>query len=325
MADSASSSSRAAADASEHREAPAWAMVEPGWRQVFGDYRGAGVSVEEHDFRLAESTDWARSFHPGSLEFCLNLTGHGHLQGRGQKATFQARTAGFYAIGGDRSLRAERAAGDRHTFLTIELSREYLQRHLGDCVELDRELADFVQGRATHSLIGPVTAMSAEQHTLALSLREPPVATPARPLWYQSKILEILSQLLYAPATAEEFFCSRQKRMTRERVEGVMMLMRNQLQNPPALDDLARQVGCSPFHLSRTFSEQTGMSIPRYLRKVRMERAAELLRSGTYNVTEVAFEVGYSSLGHFSKSFGEVIGCAPSAYSSLGTVTAVEF
>ena len=42
-----------------------------------------------------------------------------------------------------------------------------------------------------------------------------------------------------------------------------------------------------------------------------MERAAELLRSGRYNVTEAATEVGYASLSHFSKAFCETIGCCP--------------
>ena len=45
-----------------------------------------------------------------------------------------------------------------------------------------------------------------------------------------------------------------------------------------------------------------------------MERAAELLRSGRYNVTEAATEVGYSSLSHFSKAFCETIGCCPVLY-----------
>lgn len=298
----------------ENFEGPAWALVEPGWRQVFGDFREAGVSIEEHDFRIESATNWGRSFHPGSLEFCLNLAGTGTIRSGAGRTVFGARTAGFYAIGGEGSFRAERAAGERHTFLTIELSRSYLQRHLGEEAGLDRPLADFVTGRSGGSYLGPVSAMTAEQHALTLSLREPPVTSSARPLWYRSKVLEIMSQLLYPSASAEEFFCSRQKRLARERVEGVMMLLRNSLQEPPALDELARQIGCSPFHLSRTFSEQTGLSIPRYLRKVRMERAAELLRSGSYNVTQVAFEVGYSSLGHFSKSFSEVIGSSPSAY-----------
>jgi AraC-like DNA-binding protein len=56
------------------------------------------------------------------------------------------------------------------------------------------------------------------------------------------------------------------------------------------------------------------MTIPQYTRQLRMERAAELLRSGNFNVTEAALEVGYSSLGHFSQAFHETFGCCPGLY-----------
>jgi len=56
------------------------------------------------------------------------------------------------------------------------------------------------------------------------------------------------------------------------------------------------------------------MTIPQYLRKLRMERAAGLLRTGKYNVTEAAMEVGYSSLSHFSQAFCQVMGCCPALY-----------
>ncbi len=45
-----------------------------------------------------------------------------------------------------------------------------------------------------------------------------------------------------------------------------------------------------------------------------IERAAELLREGKHNVTEAAFEVGYSSLSHFTVAFREVFGCCPGLY-----------
>ena len=56
------------------------------------------------------------------------------------------------------------------------------------------------------------------------------------------------------------------------------------------------------------------MTIPRSLRKLRMERAAKLLQSGKYNVMEAAIEVGYSSLSHFSQSFCQTMGCCPGLY-----------
>jgi len=51
------------------------------------------------------------------------------------------------------------------------------------------------------------------------------------------------------------------------------------------------------------FSQEAGMTVPQYLRKIQMERAGELLLMGKFNVSEVAIEVGYNSLSHFSRLF----------------------
>ena len=84
--------------------------------------------------------------------------------------------------------------------------------------------------------------------------------------------------------------------------------------NPPTLEQLGREAGCSPFYLSRTFSKETGQTIPQYLRQLRLDRAASLLKQGQMNVTEVALEVGYNSLSHFSQAFHQQFGCCPGLY-----------
>ncbi len=116
------------------------------------------------------------------------------------------------------------------------------------------------------------------------------------------------------PAAQEEFFCHRQKRVARERVERTAAILRTHLADPPDIEALGTQVGCSSFYLSRLFSREMGMTIPQYVRQIRMERAAELLLSGRHNVTEAAMEVGYSSLSHFSKAFCTTIGCCPALF-----------
>ena len=112
----------------------------------------------------------------------------------------------------------------------------------------------------------------------------------------------------------QELFCTRQQRVAQERIEQVILLLKQNLADPPSLEELGRRVGSSPFHLSRIFSAQTGKTITQYLRQLRMERAAELLRTGEHNVTEVALEVGYNSLSHFSTAFHEAFGCCPGLY-----------
>jgi AraC-like DNA-binding protein len=56
------------------------------------------------------------------------------------------------------------------------------------------------------------------------------------------------------------------------------------------------------------------MTIPQYVRQLRMNHAEELLRSGKHNVTEVAMAVGYSSLSHFSKAFSQTFKSCPCLY-----------
>ncbi|MBL9129319.1 MAG: helix-turn-helix transcriptional regulator, partial [Verrucomicrobiales bacterium] len=107
---------------------------------------------------------------------------------------------------------------------------------------------------------------------------------------------------------------ARAKRIATDRVEKVAALLRERLAEPPTLEEIGRQVGCSPFYLSRTFSAEMGMTIQQFLRQARLEKAADLLRSGRFNVTEAAMEVGYSSVSHFSQAFHEQFGCCPGLY-----------
>jgi AraC-like DNA-binding protein len=143
-------------------------------------------------------------------------------------------------------------------------------------------------------------------------LWKPPVVPPARPLWFQSRVLEFVAEFFYPPA--EEYFCDRQKRLARERMLRAKELLESRLAEPPSLEEISRVVGVSQFYLSRIFSQEMGMTIPQYLRQIRIQKAATLLSAKTHNVTEAAFAVGYSSLGHFSKNFCEVMGCCPTLY-----------
>jgi AraC-like DNA-binding protein len=141
---------------------------------------------------------------------------------------------------------------------------------------------------------------------------QPPLHGLGAGFWFRAKILEISALILVEPT--EELFCQRHKRLALERVERVKHALARDLENPPSLSELGREVGCSPFYLSRIFSEHTGLTISRYLRNLRLERAAELLRSGRSNVTEAALAVGYSSLSHFSKAFAEMFGLCPCVF-----------
>ena len=146
----------------------------------------------------------------------------------------------------------------------------------------------------------------------AEEMLRPPIKGPGVGFWFHAKILEIAAHTLTEPEP--ELFCQRHKRVAIDRVDQVKRLLAADLENPPTLAQLGRKVGCSPFYLSRIFSENTGLTISRYLRTIRLERASELLRTGQCNVTEAAMTVGYSSLSHFSKAFAEMFGACPCVF-----------
>jgi AraC-like DNA-binding protein len=145
---------------------------------------------------------------------------------------------------------------------------------------------------------------------LAAEIMQPPRVAAAWTSWHHAKALELVSLALFAGEEAE-MFCDRTKRAGRDRILRAQEVLQGDLENPPSLAELGKMVGCSPFYLSRMFRQETGVTISAYLRRLRLERAAELIRAGEANVTEAAMTVGYSSLSHFSKAFAETFGCCP--------------
>ena len=295
-------------------EAEAWHDVGRGWQPLFGSFRGAGYSIEWHDFFARRELDWGASFHPGCVELCLNLDGHGFVECEGRKLEFAPNTVGFYHRK-DQPLAGRRAANQQHQFLTVEFSCPFLARHLAGVGPMLHPLARAaVQDCPCELVSGATVRLTSAHQQLIATLREPPVYAAAQPLWYQCKALELAATFLLQPPPEQELFCTRQQRLAQERVEQVIFLLKQNLAEPLSLEELGRKIGCSPFYLSRIFSAQTGHTITQHLRRLRMERAAELLKSGEYNVTEAAMEVGYNSLSHFSAAFHETFGCCPGLY-----------
>src|SRR5665213_4227661 len=74
-----------------------WKPFGHGWRKLHGHFRDAGYSVEWHDFTTADPLDWSKTFHPGSLEICLNLSGQADVRAADETLELGPLMAGFYA------------------------------------------------------------------------------------------------------------------------------------------------------------------------------------------------------------------------------------
>jgi AraC-like DNA-binding protein len=79
------------------------------------------------------------------------------------------------------------------------------------------------------------------------------------------------------------------------------------------VEDLARGLHVSPYHLTRVFRRQTGTGLHEYLNQLRLRAAYERIRDGQSDLASLAAEVGFSSHSHLTASFGRAFGAPPSA------------
>jgi AraC family transcriptional regulator len=82
----------------------------------------------------------------------------------------------------------------------------------------------------------------------------------------------------------------------------------------PSLSELAQLCGISAKHLSRVFSETTGMPIRKYSEQIRVERAKALLNESYMAVKEVAATLGFPNANYFSTAFHRATGQTPSTF-----------
>lgn len=79
-------------------------------------------------------------------------------------------------------------------------------------------------------------------------------------------------------------------------------------------ETLAEKLKMSRALLYKKIKALTDMTVHNFITTVRINKAAELLLSGEFNISEVAYKVGYTDTGNFSRSFTKQVGCRPSNY-----------
>ncbi len=100
----------------------------------------------------------------------------------------------------------------------------------------------------------------------------------------------------------------------KRRMLRVLVHIQQHLDEPLALEVLARVACFSPYHFHRVFKGMTGESVKEHVRRLRLERAASQLKLGSAPVTLVALDAGYNSHEAFTRSFRVQFGVSPSQF-----------
>jgi AraC family transcriptional regulator, arabinose operon regulatory protein len=98
------------------------------------------------------------------------------------------------------------------------------------------------------------------------------------------------------------------------RISSLVLYLQNNLESQISIEEMARTVSLSPSRLQHVFKSETGLPISKYVRQLRLEKAAELLITSHLSVKEIRTLVGMRDARHFTADFKSRFGMTPTAY-----------
>jgi AraC-like DNA-binding protein len=264
---------------------------------------GPVLRVSDYDCRAGRHGPAAEE-HSGSNTVVLMRRGAfcKHFGRRG--VTADVNQAVFFSQGSTYRVSHPADCGDRGTVFAPS------ERVLRDIL---CELDPSVEGRPFPFVTGPCDpSVFWRHHEFIRRL----VAGEADPLWADVTGLQLVADVLGAAFARHGLPRRRRRRGTdaahADRAEAAKTYLAGRLGERVTLDDVARAVHASPFHLAHVFRQRTGVPLYRYLTRLRLRAALERLGDGANDLTALALELGFSSHSHFSDAFRREFGRTPS-------------
>ena len=156
-------------------------------------------------------------------------------------------------------------------------------------------------------------SMTPEMHQVIHQIFSCPYSGQVRRAYLERKVLELVGLKL----NALEQLRSLSYPLNLEDLDGIYeagRILACQLQNPPSVEALARQVGLNRLKLNQGFHHVYGITPFRHLRNCRLQLAKQLLVTSKLAIQEVAHKVGYTSCSRFATAFYQKFGLNPKAF-----------
>lgn len=272
-----------------------------------------GIDLTFHHYQLNDDLVVDR-IPPGEssyLEWMFVLSSGFRLQTGIEMNQGQHLLAGLVSPGGA----VEGLAHTPTVEVDIHLEPERLQSLVGDQLEiLPSELRRMLAHDETLPF-SPVRMITPVMHIALQQMLNCPYQGVIKQMYLESKSVEVLALWFDQvgsnnPPTQR----STTPRITDvERIHQAKDILTRQIDDPPSLLALARQVGLNDCTLKREFKQVFGTTVFGYLHQYRMEQARSLLQEQRWSVTEVAHKVGYKNLCAFSTAFRKTFGVSPKA------------
>jgi AraC family transcriptional regulator len=227
-----------------------------------------------------------------------------------QRVTADVNQTVFFSSGSTYRVSHPADCGDRGTVFVPS------PRVLNDIIrELDPAIDERPE-RPFPFVTGPCESAVFWRHRELVQRLEAAETNPLEPLWADVTALQLIADVLEA-AWGQHGLPRRRRRQGTEadhadRVEAAKTYLASRLSERITLDDVARAVHASPFHLARVFGQRTGVPVHRYLTRLRLRAALDRLAGSANDLTALALDLGFSSHSHFADAFRREFGCTPS-------------
>lgn len=102
-----------------------------------------------------------------------------------------------------------------------------------------------------------------------------------------------------------------------QRLNAIIDSFRNRLNENLSLDSISQQSGISVRSLTRLFQTKLHITFVQYLKMLRVIRGMELIKDTDLNMTEIAYEIGYSNISAFSNNFYQLTNMRPTEFKEI--------
>lgn len=99
-----------------------------------------------------------------------------------------------------------------------------------------------------------------------------------------------------------------------QKIQKVLTFLRNHYREQHSLEEIAEEVGFSPYYLAHIFRQELGVTVMQYRTQLRMTVAKEMLQNTKRPVTQIAFDLGWNDSNYFSLVFKNETGLSPTSF-----------
>jgi AraC family transcriptional regulator len=261
------------------------------------------VVVEQHHFQSFELVDVMYQRHAIAINIGRPFICEFEKDGRFQRSHRARGAVSFFPSHRPFSNRLKAERGLFVNALILALNQDFVSR-VAQGLGLDADRIELTEQRG---ITDPTF-----RH-IAMALRAGVQSGAALDRMYGEALSTALAVHLLREYDAAVLGAKRQNgELLREKlVLRAVEYIQDQLGTDLTVSGIAQAVGMSPYHFTRLFKGSTGRTPYQYVVDARVKKAKELLTTGKFTISEVAYHVGFADQSHLTRHFKRVFGLPP--------------